>query len=339
LIPAHDITVVWGEPKSGKTFWVLDMSLHVALGRPYRGRRVEQGPVCYCALEGAGAFPARLEAASRAYRVDKETVPFWFSVDRFTFGKLGRAGDLIRAIGNTIEERPRLVVIDTLNRSLSGSENSDEDMTNYTKCVEDISKTFDCSVIVVHHCGVAKERPRGHTSLTGTCAAQLKVARATKGIVLRGHPMMISTKVEFSKDGPEGDQLFSWVQPVTLGIDEYGQSINTCYIAEAPQPTTGERLGDTPIYIAKALALLQDMIFNRADKRVTSSEWREECISEKILGRTRESSRRAFYKAQEKLQADGIIKIEGQWIYLVSEPSGSDTNAPESNGGGNDVLH
>src|SRR5262245_5907657 len=48
LIPHPGLSLVWGPPKSGKSFWTFDLVMHVALGREYRGRRVLQGPVVYC---------------------------------------------------------------------------------------------------------------------------------------------------------------------------------------------------------------------------------------------------------------------------------------------------
>ena len=45
LIPAIGITVVWGPPKSHKSFWMFDAAMHVALGWKYRGRQVQQATV------------------------------------------------------------------------------------------------------------------------------------------------------------------------------------------------------------------------------------------------------------------------------------------------------
>ena len=50
LYPRSGLAVVWGGPKSGKSFFVMDSTLHVALGREYRGRRVHQGSIVYCAF-------------------------------------------------------------------------------------------------------------------------------------------------------------------------------------------------------------------------------------------------------------------------------------------------
>jgi AAA domain len=42
LIPRSGITVVWGEPKCGKTFKLIDITMHIARGVEYRGRRTQQ---------------------------------------------------------------------------------------------------------------------------------------------------------------------------------------------------------------------------------------------------------------------------------------------------------
>jgi RecA-family ATPase len=66
LILRTGLTVIWGPPKCGKRFWAHDLIMHVALGWEYHGRRIKQGAVVYCALEGAEGFRARLEAFRQA---------------------------------------------------------------------------------------------------------------------------------------------------------------------------------------------------------------------------------------------------------------------------------
>ena len=67
LIPRAGLVVIWGPPKCGKSFLTFDLAMHVALGWEYRGRRVKQGYVVYCALEGAQGFVNRVEA----FRLEK----------------------------------------------------------------------------------------------------------------------------------------------------------------------------------------------------------------------------------------------------------------------------
>ena len=66
IIPRDGITVVWGPPKCGKSFWTFDLVMHIVLGRAYRGHRVQQGAVVYLALEGGHGFRARVEATGES---------------------------------------------------------------------------------------------------------------------------------------------------------------------------------------------------------------------------------------------------------------------------------
>ena len=159
LIPRTGLTVAWGPPKCGKSFWVFDLMMHVALRWDYHGHRVKGGPVVYLALEGASGFRTpHGEAFRRHY--EPPTKPAFSliadAVDLITDHEL-----LIKAIKNQSPEHPVAVVIDTLNRSLHGSESSNEGMmAAYIRAADDIRDAFQCAVIVVHHCGHDDKRPR-----------------------------------------------------------------------------------------------------------------------------------------------------------------------------------
>lgn len=241
LIPRGGLTVVWGPPKCGKSFWTFDLAMHVARGEPYRGRRVQRGVVVYLALEGGNGFRARIEAYRRTHNVDD--APFYLMTDRTDLVKDHEA--LIAAIRAQIPDVPALVVIDTLNRSLGGSESKDEDMAAYIKAADAIREAFDCAVVIVHHCGIDGSRPRGHTSLTGAADAQHAVSRdAADNIVVT---------VEWMKDGPEGDSIVSRLEQVELGTDADGEAITSCIIVPAetePAAQAGRKIAG-----AKKLAL------------------------------------------------------------------------------------
>src|SRR5262245_64436803 len=59
ILPRVGLVVMWGPPKCGKSFWVFDLVMHIALGWKYRERKVQQGTVVYLALEGGPGFAAR----------------------------------------------------------------------------------------------------------------------------------------------------------------------------------------------------------------------------------------------------------------------------------------
>jgi hypothetical protein len=231
IIPYPGLTVIWGPPKAGKSFWTLDLAMHVALGREYRGRRVQQGPVVYCCFEGQSGVSARIEAFRQRFLAEEtDSVPFFLQPAPMDLIKVHQ--ELIAAIRD-LEESPVAVVLDTLNRSLNGSENSDEDMGNYIKATDAIREAFNCAMLVVHHCGVNDSRPRGHTSLTGAADARLSVTRdASKNILI---------DVEFMKDGEGSGTIVSALESLEVGLDEDGEPITSCVVVEAEAPALQER--------------------------------------------------------------------------------------------------
>ena len=177
LIPRVGLTVAWGPPKCGKSFWTFDMAMHVARSMDYRGRRVHGGPVVYCAFEGAEGFKARAAAFRLHHQIDDpREIPFFLSPSQIDL-VADRAALIASIQAQLVAEIPVLVVLDTLNRSLRGSEFDDKDMSAYVRAADAIRDAFDCAVVVVHHCGIDATRPRGHTALAGAVDAQLAVKR------------------------------------------------------------------------------------------------------------------------------------------------------------------
>jgi hypothetical protein len=55
---------------------VIDLALHIYAGKFRSGRRVEGGPVVYCAREGGVAFQSRAAAWRDEYGIKVAYVPF-----------------------------------------------------------------------------------------------------------------------------------------------------------------------------------------------------------------------------------------------------------------------
>lgn len=224
LIPLTGVVVIWGPPKCGKSFWTSDLLFHIALGWPYRGRKVEPGAVVYVILEGETGFSDRIEAFRQRYLAGKGAPPFYVVSQ-----KLNLVADHVQLIADIRAQMPAgvspaAVAIDTLNRSLQGSESSDQDMGNYVKAADAIRVAFDCVVPIVHHCGIESARPRGHSSLTGAADAQISVRRdAAKNVI---------STVEYMKDGAEGDVINSRLEVVTVGKEPDGHPITSCVVVQ-----------------------------------------------------------------------------------------------------------
>jgi hypothetical protein len=222
ILPRIGIGVIWGIPKCGKSFWIFDLLMHVALGWMYRGRRVHQGVVVYCCFEGQSGFQARKEAfCLRFLEGYSEAVPFFLMP--VTLDLIKDHPALIKAIRETLGEKiPVAVALDTLNRSLVGSENDAADMSAYIRAADTIREVFECVVPIVHHCGHDGKRPRGHSGLGGALEFQMQVSRDAANHII--------TEMELEKDGPADAKIISSLEVVSVGTDEDGEEITSCVI-------------------------------------------------------------------------------------------------------------
>jgi hypothetical protein len=146
--------VIFGQPKTGKTFLVADLFLHVALGNDYCGRAVRKGAVIYVTAEGLRGFKWRMIALRQHYKAKSE-VPF-FAVDVMpNLGTIsGDAEALVDLVRAAIPEGLPVaaIIIDTLARAMTGMSDSDTAaMSVFVDNCDTIAKAFGCFVGVVHH--------------------------------------------------------------------------------------------------------------------------------------------------------------------------------------------
>lgn len=328
LIPRDGLIVVWGPPKCGKSFLVSDIALHVSLGWDYRGRRVEPGTVVYITCEGQSGFPARIEAF-RSHRLDGNVAepPFYLLPTRLDL--VGDIGALIADIEAQLGGiGPILIVIDTLNRSLAGSESKDEDMSAYVQACDRIRLRFNCAVLVIHHCGTNEQRPRGHTSLTGAADAQIAVKRDKSGNIV--------ATVEYMKDGPEGDELASRLVPVSdIGVDEDGEPITSCLVEpvkqgeihKARKPPTGQAgiaFQQLQNAIAKEGAKPPDNInFPTARMVVSLDVWKSYCERGGLIEKGGDDAfKKAWQRVRNSLLTEGHIGIWDGSVWIVEAENG-----------------
>jgi len=329
IVPRAGLVIVWGPPKCGKSFWVFDVTMHVAVGWEYRGHRVEQGPVVYFALEGGRGFRGRIEAWRRrnlgAYGGD---IPF-FLVD-VALDLIADHGAVIGAIGEQLGRiTPAIVVIDTLNRALAGDENSPDDMAKFIRAADAIRLALQCTVLVVHHCGISASRPRGHTSLSGADDAQIAVERD-------GADNVVAT-LEHAKDSEAGLKLMSRLESIEVGVDDSGNPITSCVVV----PVEGEacRKGPNVTGATKiALDLLVRALDDTGEKPPASNHippqvgrtcrattWRSYCYQGTLTDSDNpDAKQKAFVRASSKLQALGVIGVWSDHVWLTGQAGHDD---------------
>lgn len=323
LVPREGLVVIWGPPKCGKTFWTFDLTMHIALGWEYRGRRVTEGTVVYVACEGERGLAARAEAFRIAKMSDSADAPAFFLLTT----RLGLVSDVAVLVADIKAQIGTdgcaAIVIDTLNRSIEGSESDDRDMGDYVKAADTIREAFGCAVIIIHHCGIDGSRPRGHSSLTGAADAQIAVKRDGAGNVI--------ATVEFMKDGAEGDEIVSAMKVIEVGKDGEGEPMTSCVIeaSDATTSATGERK-KIPAAAKQALAVLKDTLVsspianpgsNHVPKGVTNGVsktlWRHMCEKAGIInpdGNPREQLRRIIVTLKDA----GAIGVWDDFVWPVT---------------------
>ena len=164
MLEKEALTMCFGSPGAGKTFAVLDMALSIAAGKDWHGKDVEQGLVLYICGEGHAGFARRVAAWSQTHDVDLTDVPFYKSNSAVIVNDEASATELhqeLQRMANAVG-KPKLIVLDTLARTMIGDENSSERVGEYIKALDDVKAEYGCTILIVHHTGHSnKDRARG----------------------------------------------------------------------------------------------------------------------------------------------------------------------------------
>jgi AAA domain len=226
LIPAGpSFGLIAGLPKSLKSFFLTDALMHIAIGKDYARRKVQQGVTVYVTSEGVPGVKRRLVVMRRHHQVESKQVPFILVPAMPNLGTGdGDCKELVAEIRATLAKAGlpadtpvRAIGVDTLRRATPGkSENDAKDMSTFIANCEAIATEFKCFVGIVHHSPRSDEkRGSGTNAIEGASDVILSV--------VRGHTATprATITVERMKDGEEG---LSWT--IEVRSDEVGQDRN-----------------------------------------------------------------------------------------------------------------
>ncbi|GFE84980.1 hypothetical protein GCM10011487_69800 [Steroidobacter agaridevorans] len=240
LIPAGAIVLVFGAPKSGKTFVVCDLAMHAAHGIDWHGRKITAPlRVVFLAGEGINGLRVRLRAWQHAHKCREE------ATFRLLPEPLSLPDRTKEAIAALRAFKPDLVVVDTLNAFFgTGDENSTQDMSLFIAAVRQLRDAFGCSILVIHHTGLSDSgRERGSSVLRGAADVIVQVARS------KPDSDLIAFQVIQARD------LEPWETPIALRLDpveidwtdEGGDALQTCIVQASNQLVTIPGRGSKPL--------------------------------------------------------------------------------------------
>lgn len=236
LLIRQSMSVIYGQSNSGKTFWALDLALHVAAGMrwnaapgdPESGREVERMGVLWLAMEGSHGISNRVTAWREFHGIDVAELPF--AVIPVVLNLLDPDADtdpLLEAIKATYARMQipvGWIVVDTLSRAIAGgNENAPDDMGALVTNGSRIQQDGSTAVTWIHHSG--KDEAKG----------------------ARGHSLLraaTDTEIEITADGPQrlarvtkqreldcaGEFPFT-LKVVELGVNKRGKPVTSCVVA------------------------------------------------------------------------------------------------------------
>lgn len=210
LLPSRGLAVLYGLPKSYKSFVALNIGLTISEGTTWSGRKVSQGPVVYVAAEGALGLKTRI-AAAKLKIAQTNNVPFYLVTACPDFGKNSTDPTILaeEILQDLSGATPSLIILDTLARVLGEADENGAGMQSFIKNAEELADRCKCLVLAVHH--ERKGRGgglRGHSSLAGAVVANWKVQKK------RGLEAQIF--IEASKDNADGGFLIAKLKQVQL---------------------------------------------------------------------------------------------------------------------------
>lgn len=216
IVSDSGLSILYGDPGSGKSFVTIDMAMRLALGWDWHGAQTKRVGVLYIAGEGVRGLGNRIKGWRLKHGVaDDADIPFALMPVAAQLLIPEERARLLRTIDAAKVKLGfdiGLIVIDTVSRSIAGQdENGQETMSAFVKGCDEIRDHCGGAVIGVHHSGKDKEKGmRGSTVLLGACDATFKVQKADS---------LVTLKCEKQKDGEEA-------QPIYLKMERFAWSVH-----------------------------------------------------------------------------------------------------------------
>jgi RecA-family ATPase len=167
LFLAGGAGILGGAPKTGKSFFALELAVAVASGTPGAGTWAvgTPGPVLLLAAEDPLAVVVqRLTALAAARARALATLP----VDLIVEPLVRLPDGLDRLAATVAQRRPVLLILDPLIRVHRADENSAPEMAQILDGLRTLARDSGCAVLLVHHARKAPAGPSPGHGLRGS---------------------------------------------------------------------------------------------------------------------------------------------------------------------------
>lgn len=308
----QDSTIMlFGKSGDGKSFIALSMACSIASGLDWCGHKVEQGAVAYIAGEGMNGIKRRIAAWCQDSGV---TVGQGLYLARHSLMLPEEVGLLISHLINI--PTLRLVVLDTVQRTIGGDENNTKDAASYIRALDAIREALpEVSVMMVHHSGHnADSRARGSVVFKASSDLEMRTERDAENRLV----LSCTKAKEAEPFEPMAFQFF------TVGLLGWGDADNPVKSAvlhhlETVPPTQKQEDWRKKIRGSNqttAMTILETMASASDAGWVKLEDWAKETLSQTGIKKTS----RFHNEVSAKLEEKGFIKIdEGHVCLLVGK--------------------
>lgn len=314
-IEAGTFAAMVGLPGSGKTFAALSLAAAIATGTKWHRHQTRRGCVWYVAGEGRSALLRRALAWDiRHKHALRESDNL-----RISNGAIRLPDDL----GGLIDEiersdhRPDLMVLDTLNRTQTGDENSTADATAYVQAIDTLRERLGCAVLVLHHPSKSNpEELRGSGAIRGAVDSVMLVEANAKGITVA------CTKQRSGDLPPRIAFAFERVEMPPEWWPDYfdGHQFTVSVLAPADAPPPASALKGLKQNQKTALLILQKLMAEHranlaeggrdpSEAKVSAKDWRAACAESDLKGQS-------FTRAMNSLMERGLVRENGFFVTL-----------------------
>ena len=343
VFPMGEISLIFGDSGSGKSFGTFDVSMAVSRGLKWNGKNVEPGLVVYVAAEAGKGFGKRKLAYSIQHELPHDTsFPFYLCTKRPDF--FSSDDDLTALIEEIIavcktypETRLVLIVLDTLSALAPGmNENASQDVSMVRKRLVALQEKFGVAVVLVHHKPKGGGSPRGHSSLTADFETTIEFEIATDKKTPTGGTIHRAT-VRKQREGKSGMKWEFTLPVITVGQNKWGNQETSCAVVPYDvgqsslrggyNATANERLLMLSLYDAineygmkppfpvhKDIVKVVDVTFVRDAMRakVVDPDTDEKAADNRF--------RAAFKRSGDRLRDAGIIGIQKPFWWPTGKP-------------------
>jgi RecA-family ATPase len=227
LLELGKLGVIYGPPKSGRSFVALDLAVAAANGEPWFGRQVKQVPVTYVWNGDASSCSRRLEALSKRGRRLPDTLRVFGGTFGLGFKRSVWDGDkepepLVREI-NAANARDGLIVIDSAMETWTMF---NEVPHIVAECAA-LSEQTGCAVVLVDQFGTVSRTnntPRELSGILGSVDFAVQVALAQFGDR--------EWTITAAREAASGERRSFDLVPVQISENNFGHQSTACVVED-----------------------------------------------------------------------------------------------------------